>query len=111
MIHDETEILLKTLKYMRKIDEHHHISLVLGHIFKDNEGIYILAAPGATRVAFSRSSTKTQFEEWAPGRPIARRPRPLIDTDFTTPPPFKKKPVPDRSVPSRGFVPCRPIRV
>ena len=24
---------------MRKIDEHHHISLVLGHIFKDNEGI------------------------------------------------------------------------
>ena len=25
---------------MRKIDEHHHISPVLGHIFKDNEGIY-----------------------------------------------------------------------
>ena len=25
---------------MRKIDEQHHVSLVLGHIFKDNEGMY-----------------------------------------------------------------------
>ena len=32
---------------MRKIDEHHHISLVLGHIFKDNEGIYEYRTYGA----------------------------------------------------------------
>ena len=32
--------IAKTLKNMRKIDEHHHISPMLGHIFKDNEGIY-----------------------------------------------------------------------
>ena len=28
------------VKNMRKIEEHHHISLLLGDTFKDNEGIY-----------------------------------------------------------------------
>ena len=75
-----------------------------------SEAVRVYRDGAARRVAFSRSSTKRQFEERAQDRPIARRPRPLIDTDFTTPPPLKKVSSGPFSS-SRDFVPCRPIRV
>ena len=47
---------------MRKIDEHHHISLVLGHIFKDNEGIYAITHISTTLGNLNTSTLVALFK-------------------------------------------------